>query len=265
MTKVKTLAILNLLAFIIHLIPSQLTQFGLLNSQTIGDVSDHYPTLFTPAGVTFAIWGIIYLALTVFCFYHLIKAFKADVTHQANIDLTHIGYLFIVNNLATGLWTIAWVYELLLLSVFLMLVQLATLLLIQFKLNIYDPTRTITSRWFTQFPLSIYFGWICIATIANVSATLVGFNWNGFGMAPIFWTILMIIIAVLLTIFVVLNRRNLFVGMVTIWALYGIVLKHLPDASALSQSIIATCWVGIIIMAMVVIYQIYRNNQLRVL
>jgi len=28
-----------------------------------GDLSDLYPNLFTPAGLTFSIWGLIYLAL----------------------------------------------------------------------------------------------------------------------------------------------------------------------------------------------------------
>jgi hypothetical protein len=42
-----------------------------LNSRRTGDVSDAYPSLFTPAGVTFSIWGVIYLLLGLHVLYQL--------------------------------------------------------------------------------------------------------------------------------------------------------------------------------------------------
>ncbi len=257
MKKIKALAVLNALFFLVHLVPSQLTQLKLLNSQTIGDVSDKYPTLFTPAGITFAIWGLIYLSLTAFCIYHLLKAYKAGEDHEANAALKRIGYLFILNNLATGAWTIAWVYEWLVLSVILMLVQLVTLLAMQLRLGIYDPARSLASKWFTQFPLSIYFGWICIATVANVSAVLVGLEWDGFGLSPEFWTILLIAIATGITLFLVFNRRNPFVGLVTVWAFYGIVLKHQQLGAASGTNIPTAAWIGLVLVALAAVYISY--------
>jgi hypothetical protein len=259
MKSIKTLAVLNTLFFLLHLLPSQLTQLELLNGQTIGDVSNKYPTLFTPAGITFAIWGLIYLALIGFCVYHLLKAFNADENHEANEDLRQIGFLFMLNNLATGAWTIAWVYEWLLVTVFLMLPQLVTLLQIHLRIGIYDAGRSAASRWFTQFPLSIYFGWICIATIANISAALVGFKWNGFGLSPEAWAIGMVAVATLLTLFVVINRRNPYVGLVTIWAFYGIILKHQALQLPESIPIINTAWTGLFIVALAVLFVFYQN------
>ncbi|RAU84339.1 hypothetical protein [Pontibacter arcticus] len=262
MKNIKVLAILNTVFFLIHLVPSQLTQFGFFNGKTIGEVSANYPTLFTPAGITFSIWGLIYVALTAFCIYHLIKAYKAAETHEANQDLLRLGYLFIVNNLATGAWTIAWVYEALVLSVVLMLIQLITLIAIQIRLNMYDPGRSRAFKWFTQFPLSIYFGWICIATVANISAALVGLQWDGFGLSDATWAMIMIVIATLITTFVVLNRRNPFVGLVTVWAFYGIVLKHQELNVAASPSITTTAWAGLVLVALAVLYQFYRNSKI---
>lgn len=260
MKNVRLLAILNALAFLLHLVPAQLTQLKLLSGLTIGEVSDKYPTLFTPAGITFSIWGLIYILLIIFCIYHLVKAFNSDASHEANIDLRKIGYLFIVNSLATGAWTIAWVHEMLLVSVLLILVQLFTLIAIHNRLDIYDPTRSATSRWVTQFPLSIYFGWIIIATVANISATLVGYNWTGFGLTPEFWAILMILVASLITIILVIFKRNAFVGLVTMWAFYGIVLKHREEVHVSGPDIISTAWIGIAIVALAVIFTIYRNT-----
>ncbi|OKL40493.1 hypothetical protein [Pontibacter flavimaris] len=260
MSKIKALAILNAVFFLVHLVPSQLTQLKLLSGQSIGDVSDKYPTLFTPAGITFSIWGLIYLALIVFCIYHLLKAFNADATHEANRDVQRLGYLFIGNNLATGAWTIAWVHELLVLSVALMLMQLLTLLAMQLRLGIFDPARSAASRWFTQVPLSLYFGWICIATIANVSAVLVGVGWDGFGLSPEFWTVVMLVVATLLTLFVVLTRHNPFVGLVTLWAFYGIILKQREQYPGSYPEIITTTWIGMALVAAAVLVILYRNS-----
>ena len=40
-----------------------------LNGVTTGEVSAAYPTLITPPGWVFSIWGVIYAALLVFAFY----------------------------------------------------------------------------------------------------------------------------------------------------------------------------------------------------
>lgn len=258
MKNIKTLAVLNTVFFLLHFVPSQLTQLELFNSQTIGDVSDKYPALFTPAGITFSIWGVIYLALTVFCVYHLIKAYKAPDNHEANADLLRLGYLFMANNLATGAWTIAWVNEQLPLSVLLMLAQLFTLLLIHLRLGIFNPTRDAASRWFTQVPLSLYFGWIIIATVANISSALVGTGWDGFGLSAGRWTTIMLMAATLIVVFVVYTRTNPFVGLVGVWALYGITLKHSELGAPESPQLITTAWICLAVVALVVLLVFIR-------
>ena len=267
MKNMKTLAVLNTLFFLLHLVPSQLTQLKLFNNQTIGDVSDKYPALFTPAGITFSIWGMIYLALAAFCIYHLIAAYKKPAEHEANKDLQRLGYLFMANNLATGLWTIAWVNEWLLISVLLILTQLVTLLAMHLRLGIFDKGRSTASRWFTQVPLSIYFGWIIIATVANISAALVGLGWDAFGLDDGLWTLIMIAAATSVVVFVVFTRSNAIVGLVGIWALYGIVLKHQELGVANSQQIITTAWVALAVVVLseviVILRNVNRQNSVR--
>ncbi|WP_066835940.1 hypothetical protein [Rufibacter ruber] len=261
MKEIKTLAVLNTVFFLLHLVPSQLTQLELFNGQTIGDVSDKYPALFTPAGLTFSIWGVIYLALSAFCMYHLVKAFKEPSKHQANVDLQRLGYLFMANNLATGAWTIAWVNEWLVLSVVLILIQLATLLAIHVRLGIYKAGRSVASKWFTQVPLSLYFGWIIIATVANISSALVGLEWDRFGLSEGLWTTIMLVVAALLVGYVVLARTNPVVGLVGIWAFYGIILKHHTLNLEESRQIIITAWGCLAVVALVVLIVFFRNYK----
>lgn len=259
MKNIKTLAVLNAVFFLMHLVPSQLTQLKLFNGQTIGEASAAYPTLFTPAGITFSIWGVIYLALSAFCIYHLLKAYKAPQTHEANQDLQRLGYLFVLNNLATGAWTFAWVNEWLVISVALMLLQLATLIAMHLRLGIFDAGRSAASRWLTQVPLSLYLGWIMIATVANISAALVGLGWGGFGIGVGTWATVMVIAGAAIVLFVVLSRSNPYIGLVGMWALYGIVLKHRDMDAQASPQIILTAWVCLAVLALATIVVIIKS------
>lgn len=263
MSRIQKLAVLNAIAFFIHLLLSWLTQFKLINTKNIGEISDQYPSLFTPSGKTFTIWSVIYISLIAFCIYHLIKAFKNDISHPANTDINKLNTLFIINNIATAAWLIVWVNEYMTVSVILILIQLITLIMMNLRLNIHDASRKFESKLFTQFPLSIYLGWISIATIANISTWLTAKGWNGWNVSEINWTITMIAIAVLLTIGVINRRKNVFFGLVIIWALYGILTKR-TDVDALAyEPIIMVSWIGMALITLACIFGLIRNLRRR--
>jgi len=75
-------------------------------------------------------------------------------------------------------------------------------------------------------PFSVYLGWITIASIANVSVTLVSVNWNGFGIDPEIWATLIVIVALVITLLVLATRRDVAFGLVIVWALIGIAVKQ---------------------------------------
>ena len=131
------------------------------------------------------------------------------------------------------------------------------------RLNIHDASRKFESKLFTQFPLSIYLGWISIATIANISTWLTASGWNGWNVSEINWTITMIAIAVLLTIGVINRRKNVFFGLVIIWALYGILTKR-TDVDALAyEPIIMVSWIGMALITLACIFGLIRNLRRR--
>ncbi len=70
------MAIINIVAFIAVLVVNYLAVSLPLGGMTTGALSDLYPNLFTPAGLTFSIWGLIYLALFGFVIRQLIDLFK---------------------------------------------------------------------------------------------------------------------------------------------------------------------------------------------
>ena len=261
MTYVRRLSVYNLIAFLLHLLTTSLIQFKIINKQTVGDVSDKYPSLFTPAGITFSIWSLIYLSLALFAVYHLLMAYRKPETHGANNDLKKTGYLFIINNIATAAWLIAWVNEYLSVTVVLIIIQLITLILLHNKLCIHDATRHMLSKICTQFPISIYFAWITIATIANISTYLTAINWSGWGISNINWTITMIGVALIISSWVMNRRLNVFYGLVIIWALYGIILKRQESGADEFEIIIYTAYASMVIVAFHMLIAFIRNMR----
>ncbi len=259
MKKVKTLAVLNLIFFVIAFAVSNLSQLKIFGGVTNADISNKYATVFTPAGITFAIWGIIYLSLFSFNGYHLVKAFKDDVNSEASQAILKIDYLFIINNIATTFWVFAFTYEYLLASMILIIIQLITLLLIFIRLNLFDVDKSFYNKLFTQFPLSIYFAWLCVANVANISLYLVSIGWDGFGISESIWAQALIIVLLIISMFIVLIKKNIFFGLVAIWSFYGIQLKRTQIDENEFSDVIKVCFIALGALTVFVIFTLIKN------
>ena len=259
MKSIRLMAWLNLFSTILQIFFSYATNAKLFNTRTVGEVSDTFNTLATPAGFTFSIWGVIYTLMLLLTVYHLVRAYKASDNDLANVDVRRIGWWLFLNNLAAICWLFAWINEYIAASVLIMLIQLVALITITQRLRIYDQTRDASSRFLTQAPLSIYLGWISIATATNIAAWFDHIGLNEGTISETIWTQLLIGLLVLLAVIVMVRRKNIFFGLVVIWALYGIAVKT-RDLNADEYSIIIqTVWIGMILLAFMVIVQLITN------
>ena len=75
-------------------------------------------------------------------------------------------------------------------------------------------------------PFSVYLGWITVASIANVAAALVSVGWDGFGLSAETWAIVAMSIALIVTLMVIVARRDIAYSLVVVWALVGIAVKQ---------------------------------------
>ncbi len=251
----KLLAIGNLVGFIITIVLNGLANGLPINGKTTGELSDMYPNLFVPAGITFAIWGLIYLLLLVFIIFQLVEAFKKEgitTIHKA------IGPWFIVSSLANASWILAWHYVLPGLSLLIMIVLLISLLKIYLNLEKIKADVPELKQYFVFPAFSIYLGWITVATIANTTTLLVDLGWNGGVFGEATWTILMISIAIGFGIYFLIIRHDIFYTLVIIWALYGIYLKR-TEASILEENIIMTAKIGMAICVASIFYLVFNK------
>jgi len=217
------LKLIVVLSFVAMLAVNTLSALLPLNGVTPQDVSAMYPNLFVPAGYTFSIWSVIYLALLLFTLYQL-GLFRGK-KHPGDAELLRkTAVVFSVSSLANICWLFAWHYGAILLSVLIMLFLLACL--IDMRFIVAAQPRSAREKLFVQIPFSLYFGWITVATIANVTALFVSLGWNGFGVPDVTWTILVLAVGAIIGVLTTLRFRDPAYALVLIWAYAGIWTSH---------------------------------------
>ena len=212
----------NIIAFIIVIAVNTMANTIPLGGFTTGELSDMYPNLFVPAGITFSIWGLIYLLLTAFIFYSF---FSISRTAADSSFILAAGPWFIVSSAANAGWIFAWHYRRPLLSLVCMLLILFSLIMVYLRMGSFKPPNFGTAL-VTKIPFSIYLGWITVATAANVTAVLVHYGWNGFGLAGNIWTIILIGAVLIITAVMIISRNDPAYTAVILWALAGIIIKQ---------------------------------------
>jgi hypothetical protein len=197
-----------------------------INGVGTGEVSDSFANLFAPSGITFSIWGLIYILLAIYVVYQSGMLSK-DKTTINSAWLRKTGFLFVLSSMANTIWIFAWHYKIIELSLIMMLVILGSLISISIILK---RQRLSNAEYFlVKVPFSVYFGWITVATIANITTQLVDWGWNGFGMSNQVWTIIVLAAGLAIGISTILSNRDWAYGLVLIWAYAGILVKHLSQ------------------------------------
>lgn len=242
---------MNIIFFILTVFVNSLAgSTTIIGNRNTAQISDANPTLITPAGYVFSIWGIIYLLLGVFVVYQALSI-EGNKKFQKEI-----GYLFVLSCLCNIVWLFLWQFNYLSLSIVLMFLLLASLIFIYLRLNIGRPKVSLREKIAFHLPFSVYLGWITIASIANVAVTLVSMNWEGFGISPQTWAYLIIIIALSITLLMLAIRLDIAYGLVIIWALVGIASKQSGNQDIVMITEISAIAVAVTIIVAILIAKV---------
>ncbi|MBO3841761.1 MAG: hypothetical protein FGF48_05030 [Candidatus Brockarchaeota archaeon] len=219
------LQMINVVAIVATILFNSLVNILPLNRVTTGTVSDSYPNLFTPPGYVFAIWGVIYVLLTIFMVY------QARVSQRKEEYLEEIGFLYLLGAAANILWLIVFHYSygnpsLFVFSPIPIIALLVTLLLTYVRLGVGVKKTTIVQRLAVHAPVSVYLGWISLATIANI-ASVINMLMPGIPLGiQALGTAVVILIALTITLLMLVRRRDFAYSLVVVWASIGIALKQ---------------------------------------
>lgn len=256
-TAVKTLQILNWVFFLAMVFVNFLANYLPINNKTTGALSNQYPNLFVPAPITFAIWGLIYLLLFLFCIKQSKGLFSNNIDEITSETVLLINFRFIITCILNATWIFFWHYEYIGVSVVVMLLFLAQLIDLNKRLDTITIYLSNASRFAIKAPFGVYLGWICVATVANITTFLVNIKWDRANQTEAFWTCLLIGIAALITGYALIKLRNFYLGLAVMWAFSGIIYARL-NAEIYQRFIIWTAVFGIGFVLILTIIEISR-------
>jgi uncharacterized membrane protein YqjE len=232
----------NIVAYAGMVLINALSNVLPINDQTMQEISARYLSLFTPAGFTFSIWGVIYLALLVFVIW------QALPSQRRNAKVAAISAYFKLNCLANAAWIVVWHYDLLALSMLIMLTILVTLILIYRPLIRAIAQAPWSEHIALHLPFSLYIGWITLATIANASVLQTAYGWDDAAIGAVHWTLLKLALAGAIGAIMILRLRDAPFALVIAWGAYGISAMQIATP-AVAGAALTLCMLMLILAA----------------
>lgn len=213
---------LTLIAILAAFGTNVLANVAPFNGLTIGEISNTVfkEVLITPANYAFAIWGLIYLGLIGLAVYQVLPA------QRQNSSLRRIGYFLVLASLAQIAWVFFFEYQLFTLSLVAMLGILLPLIGAYQQLGVGRDRISRMDKWLVFMPLSIYLGWISVATIVNVALVLYNLGWQGWGISPEVWTAIALIAGAAIAAIISIQRADIAFVLVIVWAFIAIAVRQ---------------------------------------
>lgn len=190
------------------------------NGRNIGEIANttFAEVMIIPANYAFAIWGLIYLGL------FTLAVFQAQRPRRNHPALDAIGTGLIGASVCQTGWIFAFLYGFYGVSMLAMLGILGALI------GAYQVSSQARAsrmgRGLVQAPVSLYLGWIAVATVVNGAIALTAAGWDGWGLSPMVWTIAMMVVATAIALLLVWRRSDAVYGGVTVWAWVALGVRH---------------------------------------
>jgi translocator protein len=212
----------NLLATAGVLVVNALANALPIGGRTTGEVSARFPTLVTPAGYAFGIWGLIYAGLVAFA------VFQARRTERRNPRLHGADPWFLASCAFNAAWLVAWHHLRMVESVIVMLGLLVSLIMVYVRLGVGRVPVSRAEQLAVRWPFSLYLGWITVATAANVAIALRAAGWGGWGIPFTTWAVLVLVALAAIGLAILKSRRDPVFALVLAWAAAAIAVAHWP-------------------------------------
>ncbi|TVP94125.1 MAG: tryptophan-rich sensory protein [Acholeplasmatales bacterium] len=244
-----TVLLAYILVIIMNVVANTLPLFG----RTTGAISNQFDALFTPAGITFSIWGLIYLLLGFFV--------VRFMTYDGSIDrvlFRKTAIWFCVSCVFNIAWLFAWH------AVFIVWAMAALFFLTHAigRLVVLIHESYANGSGFEKTTFTLYLGWVSVATIANVTIWLVSLDLTDpFGRASVIGTAAILLVGAVMAILVNHYLGSLVYGLVFIWAYAGILLKQFERAIPVPWLLVASAVISMALIIGVSLLLRFRKRQ----
>jgi translocator protein len=220
-----------------------------LNGRNTGELSALYPNAFTPAGYVFAIWGLIYAGTLGYA------AWQWQCARRGDRRLVPLAAPYLAACLANVAWILLWHWLQVGASLFAMGGLLLALAVAWRRVRRIAPAGP-GERAFVHGTFSLYLGWICVATFANLAAWLVASGTRPFGLTLDALAVAFVLVAALLFVGLVWRTRWLVPGLVYVWAAVGIAGRDGQPAA-----VVTAAWAGVAVVSLVLAWTAARRRR----
>jgi translocator protein len=226
-----------------------------LGGRSTVELSALYPNLIVPAGVTFSIWGIIYLAVLIWTGVQFLPG-RAPLARAVALP-------FILTSVFNASWLVLWHYQWVTMSLLVMGALLVTLVVLQgilkesgFGADALPGVRV--ARW----AFGMYTGWVLVATVVNITVYFVYLGWSGTGGWDRLLALALIPVAAALGGFLITVFRNPWIGSTVAWALGGVALNRWGDYPEIAWTAIVF---GALVAGYALLYRFIPRGDVRAL
>lgn len=151
-----------------------------------------------------------------------------------------MSYWLVAASVAQIIWVFIFQFRFFAASFGVMLLILLPLIRLYLKVNLPEKKLSLRERWLIQIPVSIYLGWISVATVVNGAVALTDLGWMGAGISPAIWTVIMMGIAGAIALWIHFWNRDVAFTAVLIWALSAIAVRHPDQLPILGTGVVLT-------------------------
>jgi len=204
--------------FLCQVVFNILSPLGVFGGTDNAELSEKYPTPITPAGYTFAVWGLIYFCQAVFTIYQALPGQRES--EKLDRISPFVSLAFALNSL----WLVVFSYEYLWAALVVITSYLLSLLKVYLILDPYyfEPgsnTKDILCVW---LGFSANLAWVTVATLLNLTISITTTFQVSSSETIEDWSIGLIFLAVFLCLYYSIVRVDPMYSAVSIWALVGI-------------------------------------------
>ena len=214
--KNQLLLLANLLSFGITIFMNYLFSTGFGGKKSVGEISAIYSVDITPAGFTFAIWGLIYLGLSILCIQLIVEAIRSKGQNLSE----KLGAWFILSNIFNAAWIYFWTSEMIFVSVLIIIALLISLVTLTIRTSSLNTIPFLSLNFFSQTSLRIYTGWVIAATVLNISIWISTFNLSFLDYAVV--SVGILLVAATIYVLMGLKFESMAIPLVASWAFWGI-------------------------------------------
>lgn len=239
MAKFKSLYLLNIVTYIVALACNYLLSL----QDDLAILNDRIDPLFKPAEFAYSIWLLIFLSLLIWFFR----------VHDEPEIVEDIGLWLVSNFLLNALWIILFTNRAFVWALVDMVLLLITLIVIYCKIQ-----HATYRSFLLRFPFSIYLGWVCITTIINVFLTLRVYGIHSFlGLSEWFWTLLLLLIAGYLGVYMIVRKQDIAYAFVILWAYLAILVERRGY-----PLIPFVCWLVIAVLSIIIAWKLVERIRI---